>query len=216
MCGECVTACLSDAREIIGQEMSVAEVTSQIEKDVIFYDESGGGVTFSGGEPMMQVDFLLTLLNRCRAEGIHTTVDTTCHAQPAPMKRVAEAADLLQCDIKHMDSEVHERYTGVPTNLILANLKALAQAGKAIVIRVPVVPGFNDSDENIAATADFAKSLPGVSRIDILPYNRGGLEKSVRLTDEMDLMQTKTPDDGTMDRIAATFRGHGFEVKIGG
>jgi len=216
LCGDCATQCPAGAREIIGQEMTADEVMAEVRKDVIFYNESGGGVTFSGGEPMMQVDFLVTLLNRCRAEGIHTTVDTTCHAQAAPMQRVAEAADLLQCDIKHMDSGIHERYTGVPNNLILANIQALAQAGKAIVIRVPVVPGFNDGDENIAGTADFVKSLPGVSRIDILPYNRGGLEKSVRLADEMNLMQTQTPDDGTMDRIAETFRGYGFEVKIGG
>ena len=132
------------------------------------------------------------------------------------MQRVAEAADLLQCDIKHMDAKTHECYTGVPNDLILANIRALAQAGKKMVIRHPVVPGFNDSDENVAATAQFMKSLPGVSRIDLLPYNPGGLEKSVRLSGDMDLMQAQTPDDGVVDRIAETFRRYGFDVKIGG
>ncbi|MHC4520084.1 MAG: glycyl-radical enzyme activating protein [Planctomycetota bacterium] len=216
LCGDCTTQCPGGAREIIGQQMTIDEVMAEVRKDVIFYDESGGGVTFSGGEPLMQVDFLLTLLNRCRAEAIHTTVDTTCHAQAAPMQRVAEVADLLQCDVKHMDSEGHERYTGVPNELILANIQALARVGKEIVIRFPVVPGFNDSDENIKATARFVQSLQRVSRIDLLPYNRGGLEKSVRLSDEMSLMQAQTPDDGAMDRIAETFRSCGFDVKIGG
>ena len=216
LCGACTTECLAGAREIIGQQMTVTEVMAEIRKDVIFYDESGGGATFSGGEPLMQPDFLLALLNRCRAENIHTAVDTTCHAKDELMRRVAEAADLLLCDIKHMDSEMHERYTGVPNNLILDNLRAMADAGRNIIIRIPVVPGFNDDDANMANTARFIQSLPTIRRIDILPYNRGGLEKSVRLTGEVDLMQAQALDEEKMARIANTLRRYGFDVKIGG
>ena len=216
LCGTCAAACLAGAREIIGAQMTVSEVMAEIRKDVIFYDESGGGATFSGGEPLMQLDFLLALLNRCRAEGIHTAVDTTCHAQDRPMRRVAEAADLLLCDVKHMDSSRHEHYAGVPNNLILDNIRAMAQDGRRIIIRIPVVPGFNDDPANIAATARFVQSLQTASRIDILPYNRGGLEKSARLTAETDLMETPAPNDERMEQIAQTIAGYGFDVKIGG
>ncbi len=216
LCGRCTTECLAEAREIIGRQMTVSEVIAEIRKDVIFYDESGGGATFSGGEPLIQSDFLLALLNRCRAESIHTAVDTTCHAKGELMHRVAKAADLLLCDIKHMDSSTHERYTGVPNNMILDNIRTLAEAGRSVIIRIPVVPGFNDDDTNMANTARFVQSLPTIRRIDILPYNRGGLGKSVRLTGQIDLMQAQTPDDEKMARIANSLRGYGFDVKIGG
>lgn len=216
LCDQCTTECLAEAREIIGRQMTVPEVMAEIRKDVIFYDESGGGATFSGGEPLMQPDFLLALLNRCRTESIYTAVDTTCQAKGELMQRVAAAADLLLCDIKHMDSSTHEHYTGVPNNMILDNVRTLAEAGRNMIIRIPVVPGFNDDDANIADTARFVQSLPTIRRIDILPYNRGGLEKSVRLTGQVDLMQAQAPDDEEMARIANTLRGYGFDVKIGG
>jgi pyruvate formate lyase activating enzyme len=216
LCGRCAVECQAGAREIIGQQMTVAEVMAAVVKDVIFYDQSGGGVTFSGGEPLMQGDFLLALLNRCRAEGIHTAVDTTCHAKGDLVRRVAEVADLVLCDIKHMDSPTHERYTGVPNDLILANLRMLAEAGKKLVVRIPIVPGFNDDMANIENTARFTQSLPTVRRIDILPYNRGGLEKSVRLTAGFDLMEGESSSDERMAEIARTLRGYGFEVTIGG
>ncbi len=216
LCGRCAVECPAGAREIIGQQMTVAEVMAEVVKDVIFYDQSGGGATFSGGEPLMQGDFLLALLNRCRAEDIHTAVDTTCHARGDLVRRVAEVADLFLCDIKHMDSPMHERYTGVPNALILTNLRTLAAAGKKVVVRIPIVPGFNDDTANIENTARFAQSLPTVKRIDILPYNRGGLEKSVRLAAGFDLMEGQNPSDEQMAEIAKTLRGYGFGVTIGG
>ncbi len=216
LCGDCTTECLAGAREIVGEQMTVAEVMTEITKDVIFYDQSGGGATFSGGEPLMQADFLLAVLNRCQALGIHTAVDTTCHAKGDLVQRVAQAADLFLCDIKHMDSQKHERYTGVPNDQILANLKMLAEAGKKLLVRIPVVPGFNDDAANIESTARFVQTLPTVGRIDILPYNRGGLEKSVRLAAGCDLMRAESPSDEHMAEIARTLRGYGFEVTIGG
>jgi len=216
LCGACTRECLAGAREIIGRQTTVAAVMNEIRKDVIFYDESGGGATFSGGEPLMQPDFLLALMNQCRAEGIHTAVDTTCHAQAELMQRVAEAAGLLLCDIKHMDSTIHERYTGVSNNLILKNIEQMAKLHRKMIMRIPIIPGFNDDDANIADTARFVQSLSTVHRIDILPFHRGGQEKSGRLTSQAEPMHAEAPEDGKMARIAGTLRAYGFDVKIGG
>jgi pyruvate formate lyase activating enzyme len=216
LCGVCLDHCLSDAREIVGRRVTIPEVMVEIEKDVIFYDQSGGGATFSGGEVLMQPDFLLGLLDACRARQIHTAIDTTCYAGADVIQRVANAADLFLIDIKHMDSDTHARFTGVHNERILANTQALAKAGKAIFIRIPIVPGFNDDIINLENTARFVKSLRTVNRVDILPYNRGGLEKSVRLSAEFELMQTTPPDESRMEELAAILRGFGFEVKIGG
>jgi len=216
LCGECIEACPTGAREIIGTRMTVAEVMREVRKDVVFYDESGGGATFSGGEPLMQPEFLLTLLEACRAEGISTAVDTTCYAEPEIVGRVAEMTDLFLCDIKHMDSELHRQYAGTSNESILENIRKLAEAGKRIVVRVPVVPGFNDDRKNVEETARFVRSLKTVRRVDILPYNRGGLEKAVRLVGQVDLMEAGTPGHDTMEQIADTLRSCGFEVKTGG
>jgi pyruvate formate lyase activating enzyme len=196
--------------------MTVAEVMAQVKKDTIFYDQSGGGVTFSGGEPLMQPEFLLALLAACRAEGIHTAVDTTGYAEPQVIHRVAEMVDLFLCDIKHMNSELHGQFTGVGNERILDNIRMLSADAKEIHIRIPIIPGFNSGRDNIEQTARFVQSLRSIRRVDVLPYNRGGLEKAVRLTGGVDLMQAQTPSDDTMSEIAETLRGYGFEVKIGG
>ena len=216
LCGRCVEICTTCAREIIGREMSVGEVMAEIEQDVIFYDESGGGVTFSGGEPLMQPEFLLAVLNQCQRQQIHTAVDTSCYAESKIVKMVGEKTNLLLCDIKHMDSEIHERFTGVGNNLILDNIRLLSEAGKDIIIRIPIIPGFNDEKANIEATGKFTASLPGVIRVDILPFNRGGKEKSARLTAQSKHLQVETPDKEQMNSIAKNLSKYGFEVKIGG
>jgi pyruvate formate lyase activating enzyme len=207
---------MAGAREIIGQEMTVDEVLTEVKKDVVFYDESRGGVTFSGGEPLMQPEFLLALLNQCQAQGIHTALDTSCYAEPEIVESISKKTDLFLCDLKHMDSNIHERFTGVGNNLILDNIKRLSEAGKEITIRIPVIPGFNDDQANIEATGKFAASLPSVDGIDILPYNRGGKEKSARLTADIELMQTETPNEEKINSIAETLKDYGLEVKIGG
>ncbi|MHC4641399.1 MAG: glycyl-radical enzyme activating protein [Planctomycetota bacterium] len=216
LCGECVDACLAGAREIIGQEMNVNQVMTEIQKDTVFYDQSKGGATFSGGEPLMQSEFLLALLNHCKTHGIHTAVDTCCFAEFEIIRKVADKTDLFLCDLKHMDNNMHERFTGVGNNLILDNIKQLSEAGKEIIIRIPVIPGFNDDQGNIEATGQFAASLSNISRVDLLPYNRGGTEKSTRLSADYKFMQAETPDDEKMNSIAEILEKYGFEVKIGG
>lgn len=216
LCGECVGTCIGNAREVIGQEMTVAQVMGEVKKDIIFYDQSGGGVTFSGGEPLMQPEFLLALLNQCREQGIHTALDTTCYAETEIIRKIAEKTDLFLCDLKHMEGAKHRDFTCVDNDLILYNIRSLSDAGKKIVIRIPVVPGFNDETANIEMTAEFAASLSNVNRIDILPYNSGGKAKSDRLTAEFSLMETEVPDGEKMTAIADIFRNYGLKVKIGG
>ena len=216
LCGRCVETCMACAREIIGREMTVGEIMTEIEQDVIFYDQSGGGVTFSGGEPLMQPEFLLAILNQCKRQRIHTVVDTSCYAESKIVEMVGERADMFLCDIKHMDTEIHERFTGVGNNLILDNIRLLSEAGKEIIIRIPVIPGFNDEKANIEATGKFTASLPGVIRVDILPFNRGGKEKSARLTAQSEHLQVETPNEEQMNSIAKNLSKYGFEVKIGG
>lgn len=216
LCGECVDACMAGAREIIGQEISVDQVMTEVEKDVIFYEQSDGGVTFSGGEPLMQPEFLLALLSQSQTQGIHTAVDTSCYAEQKIIEQVADTTDLFLCDIKHMDSNIHERFTGVGNNLILDNIKHLSELGKKIVIRIPVIPDFNDDKENIEATGNFVASLQGATGIDILPYNRGGNEKSARLSTDIKLMQTETPDGEKINSVTKILNNYGLKVKIGG
>ncbi len=216
LCGECIEPCPGGAREIIGLKKTAAEVMAEIEKDTLFYDQSGGGATFSGGEPLAQPGFLLSLLDQCRAAGIHTAVDTCCYAQADIIDAVAEKADLFLCDIKHINSEKHRQFTGVENTLILDNIRRLCETGSRVIIRIPVIPGVNDDAENIAATGGFAASLPGVERIDILPYNRGGNEKARRFGTTIDLMQAETPSDQEMNSIADHLAGYGLRVKIGG
>jgi pyruvate formate lyase activating enzyme len=216
LCSRCVDACVAGAREIVGREITVCEVMVEVEKDIVFYDQSGGGVTFSGGEPLMQPDFLLALLNQCREQQIHTTVDTSCYAEPGIVEKVGEKTELFLCDLKHMDNEMHKLFTGVENGLILDNIRSLSEAGKEIIIRIPVVPGFNDDQKNIEATGRFISSLQNVSRVDILPFNRGGLEKSTRLAGESELVHIETLRDGQMNTIAKNLGKYGLEVKIGG
>ena len=216
VCGRCVEACPGGAREMIGRDVTVEEVVREIEKDVIFYDQSGGGVTFSGGEPLMQPQFLLALLEKCRQLAIHTAVDTSCCGEPATVEQVAELADLFLLDVKLMDEARHEQLTGVGSAAVLDNVGLLARLGKEIIIRVPLVPGLNDDPENIRMTCEFVASLPNVRRVDVLPYNAGGLEKARRLAWDCGLIEAKSSDGRSVAVVAAAFGERGFEVSIGG
>jgi pyruvate formate lyase activating enzyme len=216
LCGECVEACPAGAREITGREVTVAQVMADIDQDTIFYDESGGGVTFSGGEPLLQSAFLRALLEACHQREIHTAVDTTGFAAPAVLDRVLDYVDLFLYDLKLMDDEKHQRFTGVPNALILSNLRRLSAEGHAIIIRVPIIPGINDSEENIVQTGEFISSLAHPHQVDILPYHNTAEDKYRRLERAHRLPGLNPPTPEQMDRIAATLRGFGLQVTIGG
>jgi pyruvate formate lyase activating enzyme len=170
-CGQCADICPALAHQATGWQASVAEILTEIKKDIPFYDQSGGGVTFSGGEPMMQPEFLLQLLRACGELGIHRAVDTSAYASTEMILEVADHTELFLIDLKHMDSDLHKLYTGVPNELILHNIEQLARRGAAINIRIPLIEGVNSDDENMRLSAEFLATLPGVEHIDVLPYH---------------------------------------------
>ncbi len=171
-CGECIEACPNKARIMSGKYMTVEEVLDEVKRDSLFYQNSGGGITASGGEPTYQPEFLEHLFAASHQSAIHTCLDTTGLVDTDVLKRILEQTDLVLYDIKHMDPEKHKEYTGVDNALILENARVVA-AGRPMIIRVPLVPGHNDSEENLKALAVFMAEL-GISRIDILPYHSLG------------------------------------------
>jgi pyruvate formate lyase activating enzyme len=206
-CGICADACFADAREQIGREKTVAQVLAEVERDVAFYDESGGGVTLTGGEPLAQHAFTLALLAACKAREIHTALDTCGFASWNVLDQVRPYVDLFLYDLKLLDDARHREVTGAPVGPILANLRALSERGHAIRIRVPVIPGVNDDDESIRQIAAFAASLPHLQGIDLLPYHTTAADKYVRMGKPYKLAGARPLTDERMAEIAGILRG---------
>ena len=215
-CGMCVEACVSQAREMAGRVWPVDEVMALIRMDVPFYDQSGGGVTFSGGEPLLQPAFLAALLTRCRAEEIRTALDTSGYASWKVIEELLPLVGVFLYDLKIMDDEKHRRYTGVSNRLILENLRRLDEAGAHLVIRTPVIPGINDNEENMCAAADFTAGLVHLERLDLLPYHGAAAGKYEGLQKKNRLPDVKTPSGEAMANIAGIFESRGVKVHIGG
>ena len=215
-CGACVEACPTGAREILGREVTVPQLTAEIERDVIFYDQSGGGVTFSGGEPLVQAAFLEEVLIECRAREIHTALDTACYASWQVIEAVSPYVDLFLIDLKHMDPAAHRRLTGASNELILENVRRLAGLQKEIIIRIPVIPGFNDDGGNVAVAGRFVARLDGVARVDLLPHHEAARGKLARLAGGYELLEVEPPAVEQMNLIAGKLEHFGLEVKIGG
>lgn len=170
-CGKCVDVCPSMALEMVGNWLTVEQLINILKKDLVYYKNSGGGVTFSGGEPTAQPGFLAACLKRCKELEIHTAVDTCGFAEWAVFEEILPYVDLFLYDIKHMDSTKHKQFTGVGNELILKNLKRLSQHGKSIWIRIALIPGYTDSEENLRQTSEFVRELKGVERVSLLSYN---------------------------------------------
>ncbi len=215
-CGECTDACPSGALEAVGREVTTTELVAELARDRAFFAESNGGVTFSGGEPLGQPEFLLDLLHACRNHGIHTTVDTSGYALPDVIAAVAELADLFLYDLKLIEPTVHRRYTGVTNGPILANLRLLAAARARVIVRVPVIPGITDAEDNLDGIARFVAALPTSYPIDLLPYHRAGADKYVRLGIPYVLEDTPIPSRDRMEEIAGIFLRYKLRVMIGG
>jgi len=227
LCGTCAAVCPAEARQIVGRSMTVEELLAEILRDRLFFDDSGGGVTFSGGEPLSQPDFLAAVLEACKAEGVRTAVDTSGFCRREDLLRVAPWTDLFLFDLKQMDDGRHRELTGVSNRRILENLAALADAVAAsgsvsaetrgggedrIRIRVPVIPGKNDDPENLAAVARFVASLPGVRRVDLLPYHPHGLGKLERLGAPKPAETIAPVDPAHLELLAAVVRDAGLET----
>jgi pyruvate formate lyase activating enzyme len=216
VCGACAEACPCEARQVAGQEMTVEQVVTEILKDRIFFDESGGGVTFSGGEPVWQSSFLCELLEACREQGIHCVVDTSGLAPWVELEPVADRTDLLLYDLKVIDDAEHRRLTGVSNAQILANLRRLGERQRRIWIRIPVVPGLNDSPENLQATAELAASVPGVERVCLLPYHPLGEDKLRRLGRSPEMVGLQRPAESHMQRLLNLVEATGIPASLGG
>lgn len=213
-CQTCVTTCYSGAREFSGREMTVREVMIGIEREIPFYDESHGGVTFSGGEPLMQPTFLSMLLTACRAHEIHTVVDTCGFANWKIFEQIRENVDLFLYDLKHMDSRRHREVTGVPNELILENLRRLSAAGAKCIVRIPIIPGVNDDDENLAASGRFLASLAHIQRVELMEYHDIARAKYEALGRKYALTGTEPPTEAVMHKAADVLRSHGLNVLL--
>jgi pyruvate formate lyase activating enzyme len=215
-CGACEAACPAEAREWVGKKMTVALVIEWIEKDIIFYDESGGGVTFSGGEPLMQPAFLLSLLSASGNRGIHRAVDTSGFAPPALIEETARSTDLFLYDLKHLDPEIHRRLTGVSNALILENLRSLSAGSVKIRVRIPLLPGINDDPSNLDATGGFLASLPRRHPVDLLPFHNRALGKYRRFDRDYTMERLAPALEGELRGAAERLRRFGLEVHTGG
>lgn len=215
-CGACVEACPSGARSLAGKRVSVSQLMEDINRDELFYDESGGGVTFSGGEPLLQPEFLMACLAACKSRGHHTAVDTCGYAPLETMLAVAAQTDLFLYDLKVMDDLRHRDLVGVSNEVILENLRELDRLGARIWIRFPLIPGFNDDDENMKATADFVRSMKSPPPIYLLPYHRIGSDKYARFAVPYATEDIRSPTRVRVSQIAGRLAEQGVDVRIGG
>ena len=215
-CGRCAGACNAQALEVVGRRMTVDEVVTEVMRDGVFYEQSGGGVTVSGGEPLMQAGFVEAVLRTLKHEGIHTTLDTSGYAGRETLLRIAEYVDLFLWDLKTMDDRVHKEYTGVSNAVILDNLSALSQAGSRVIVRFSLIPGVNDSESNVRAMGEFVASLDGVSRIDILPYHEVWLDKYMGLGRVGKPAEFEQPSAEQVRAAETKLAEFGLNIRIGG
>ncbi len=213
--GNCVTACPTQALTICGRRTTAREVTDEVTTDEVYYRHSGGGVTISGGEPTAQPAFLRAILEGCRERGIRTVLDTNGFAPWRVFSALLPLVGLFLFDLKQMDSAEHQRLTGVPNEPILRNLEGIVSAGAQVQIRVPLIPGLNDSQENIAATAAYARSI-GAEKIALLPYNRFAGSKYRWLGREYPLEQLETQSEEYLASLMEIAESHGTQVQLGG
>jgi pyruvate formate lyase activating enzyme len=214
--GACAEACPAEALQLVGARMSVEGVMRRVREDAPFYEESGGGATFSGGEPLAQGEFLLELLRACRSEGIPSALDTSGWGSRALLLEAGALADLVLFDLKLVDGERHLAATGVPSGPILDNLAALAASGARIALRVPLVPGMNDSAADLEAAARVAASLPGRPRVHVLPYHSAAAGKYSLRGAEYAMGDTAAPSAERAHEAAAYFERAGLSTTIGG
>ena len=214
-CGACAAACKADALYMCGTDRTVDEVMRRIDRDRPFFEESGGGVTVSGGECLCQPEFTLELLKRCKAEGIHTAVDTTGFVPWETIEKVLPYTDVFLYDLKNMDSALHRQVIGVPNELILENARKIAAAGGRLWVRIPVIPMFNDSVEHFCKYGDFLSQIrDAVDIVQLLPYHTMGISKHDRLLKREKVFVAEPPSDALMEARRTQLEALGLKVRV--
>ena len=217
LCGRCAEVCPTKAIELSGKPQTVAELMAEIEKERVFFDQSGGGVTFSGGEPLQHSKILIQLLDVCRSKGIHTAVDTAGLANSAILTEVAKRTDLFLFDLKMTNPDKHREWTGVTNEKILENLKLLAEIGAKIIVRIPLIGGVNDTAENIAESARFISELSGEKKeVNLLPYHKIAQSKYQKLGRPNGFRLLKEPTPEAQLQAIEIFKEFGIHASIGG
>lgn len=218
-CGKCTEECPTLALEMAGKEWKMEDLMAEVEKERTVMEESGGGVTMCGGEPLMHTDYLCEVLDELGKRDIHRTVDTTLFASEEQIKRVAERCELFLVDLKMMDSEKHRRYTGVPNEQILANIRMLSEMGKTFWVRIPLIVGVNADEESLTASAAFLASLPTKPEVvNLLVYHEVGIGKHARLGTKYNAesIRMEAPSEEVQQWALGIMRSKGLNTKIGG
>lgn len=211
-CGACVEPCYPEALVLTGQSMTAQQVADVVLRDRRFYQNSGGGVTLSGGEPLAQAAFTAGVLRLCRQQGIHTAIQTSGFAPQSALKQVLPQLDLVIFDLKHLDDAEHQRLTGVSNRLILENLRFLNDQNMRVVVQMPLIPGYNDSQDNLEAVFDLVKSLPAVEGLSLLAYHALGAAKYTRAGRSYQLTDLRTPPKEYLPEKMALAEQHGVKL----
>ena len=215
LCGTCAESCFYGARKLMGEDITVAEIMEVIGKDRLYYEESGGGITFSGGEPFTQHDFMKEVAKLCREENISVAVESCGHVPWKNIETVLPFLDLFFFDMKHIDGDLHRQYTGVNNRLILDNLRKLNDNFSNIVIRIPVIPGYNDSRQVQRGMYEFVKPLKNVRRVELLPYHRLGTAKYAGLGRDYRLAEARPLKPEDLRHLESLGKEIGIEIQIG-
>ncbi len=212
-CGDCLDVCYYDARRIAGKQMSVDELIQEIEKDTIFYRNSNGGVTLSGGEVLTQADFAASLLKECKKVGFHTAIETCGLGPFSEIEKLLPYLDLVLYDLKHLDDEKHREQTGASNKEVLSNFKVLVRKNVPIIPRIPLIPGLNDSREELENICSLLKES-GLNKFDVLSYHRMGMSKYGELGYDYTLKKLTPFSTEELDKIMDLFKARGFEVSL--
>ncbi|WP_299527320.1 glycyl-radical enzyme activating protein [uncultured Lutibacter sp.] len=216
LCGKCAEVCPTKAFEMLGSTISISELMKQLDNEAIFFDQSGGGVTFSGGEPLMHSAYLLEALKECGKRMYHRVVDTTAFAKQDILLEVAKHTELFLIDLKVMDSKRHNEFTGVTNEKIISNIVELAKTNCEIIFRIPLIKNVNTSEKNIIVTAKFINSLEGNRNlINLLPYHNIAENKHKKLG-EASFIEFETPSEDEIQKVISIFKDYGIIATIGG
>lgn len=216
VCGKCADSCPTKAMEISGKEYLLDELMAIIERERVHIEPSGGGVTFTGGEPLMHTESLLKLLEACGKKGLHRTVDTSGHTNADNLLAVAKHTDLFLYDLKHMNSAAHKQWTGAGNERILKNLRLLTETGAKIIIRIPLIKNVNTSQDDVLNMAEFISNLPGEKPlINILPYHALAKSKYVKLEKDFQEFNMLEPDEEEINSAIRVFKSLGLHAEVG-